>query len=156
MEHAAFEALLKRFTAAVEQADGTALGALFTPDGVYHDTFYGDFTSPAAIANMLERFHQDAKDFRWSMREPATNGKFGYARWTFSYTSLLAGCQGKRVVVEGMSRFVLSQGQIAHYTESFPGGCALTQLGFAPERLKKVLGRWEQSFKQAPQNKAHL
>ena len=105
---------------------------------------------------MLEKFHQDAKDFRWSMREPAVDGDLGYARWGFSYQSLLQGCVGTRVVVEGMSRFVLQGASIAHYTESFPGGCALAQLDFAPERLKKILGRWGKGFKQAPQNAGHL
>lgn len=49
-----FDAILSRFTAAVEAGDGTALGALFTQDGIYHDTFYGEFHGPSAIKDMLE------------------------------------------------------------------------------------------------------
>ncbi|MEL0091445.1 MAG: nuclear transport factor 2 family protein, partial [Rhodospirillales bacterium] len=59
-----FSDLLARFTAAVETGDGTELGKLFTLDGVYHDTFYGEFQGPAAIKNMLENhFWRDAEAF---------------------------------------------------------------------------------------------
>ena len=49
-----FPDLLARFTGAVEAGDGAALAALFTDDGVYHDTFYGAFQGREAIRDMLE------------------------------------------------------------------------------------------------------
>ena len=45
-----FEAVLGRFTAAVEAGDGHALASLFTPDGVYEDRFYGAKAGREAIA----------------------------------------------------------------------------------------------------------
>ena len=44
-----FPELLAQFTDAVAAGDGTALGALFTDDGTYTDTFYGAFTGRDAI-----------------------------------------------------------------------------------------------------------
>ena len=137
-----FQGLLDAFTAAVESADGAALGELFTEDGIYHDTFYGAFEGPDAIAQMLEqRFWGDAKGFRWSMRDPVCDGEIGYARWVFSYSSTLPGSEGRRVVFEGMSCFELDGDKIYRYGEIFDSGVALAQLDFAPERLAKILGR---------------
>ena len=36
-------AMLDEFCRAVERRDGSAVAALFTEDGVYHDEFYGRF-----------------------------------------------------------------------------------------------------------------
>ena len=73
---AEFGKLLTQFTAAVEAADGAALGALFHADGVYTDTFYGAFAGPDAIADMLDNyFHRDAEQFRWDMFEPVCDGR---------------------------------------------------------------------------------
>ena len=152
-----FPALLKEFTAAVEAGDGKRLGALFPADGTYHDTFYGEFRGPAAIAEMLEnRFWKDAQDFRWSMRHPVCDGKTGYAEWTFSYTSTMADSAGKRVIAEGMSRFALQDGKIQHYGEIFDGALALSQLGFPPERIAKLLRKWNEQRRALPQAAAHL
>ena len=63
-----FEAVLGRFTAAVEAGDGERLAALFTPDGVYEDRFYGAKAGREAIADMLEQeFWGHAEGFRWRM-----------------------------------------------------------------------------------------
>jgi len=146
-----FENLLTRFTAAVEAGDGAALAALFTGDGVYHDTFYGIFQGRAAIKAMLEeRFHGDAERFRWDMERAVSDGKTGYACWNFSYASRLPGSRGRRVVAEGMSCFALENGLIRHYGEKFDGGMALVQLDFAPERLVKLLRRWNEPLRDKP------
>src|SRR3546814_11178958 len=131
-----FTSLLGAFTAAVEAGDGGRLAALFTGDGVYHDTFYGEFTGPAAIAEMLEgRFWRDATAFRWDMLDPVREGERGYARWVFSYTSALPEAKGKRVIFEGMSRFELAGDRIRHYGEIFDIGLDLTPTDFAPETV---------------------
>ena len=49
-----FEAVLRDFTAAIEAGNGTALAALFTPEGSYHDGFYGESVGRDAIGRMLE------------------------------------------------------------------------------------------------------
>ncbi len=66
MQQAAFEELLKRFSAAAEAGDGEAFAQCFTPDGVYHDYIYGDHTGRADIAHMMsDLFHRDAgPDYR--------------------------------------------------------------------------------------------
>jgi ketosteroid isomerase-like protein len=152
-----FAALVTEFTAAVEAGDGTRLARLFTEDGVYHDTFYGEFKGRAAIKDMLEkRFWGDAKAFKWEAYEPVSDGRLGYCGWNFSYTSSQAGSEGRRVVVEGMSRFRLRDGLIEHYGEKLDAGMALAQLDFAPERLAKLFRRWNEAVRAKPALQAHL
>ena len=132
----AFTDILGQFTADVEAGDGHALAALFTEDGVYHDTFYGEFKGRDAIQDMLDNhFWRDAKAFRWDMREPLEGGGIGYSNWSFSYESRLEGAVGKRILFEGMSRFRLNDGMIERYDEVFDMGIALSQTAFAPDRI---------------------
>ena len=152
-----FEALLGEFTAAVEAGDGRRLAALFTEDGVYHDTFYGEFQGRPAIAEMLEqRFWRDATAFRWDMLQPACEGDRGYARWLFSYESKLAEAKGKRILFEGMSRFALRDGAIRRYDEVFDIGIALSQTHFAPERVARIVGRAGAALRQRHAGSRHL
>jgi ketosteroid isomerase-like protein len=135
-------AVLKEFSAAVESGDGRRLAALFTPDGVYHDTFYGEFKGPEAIREMLEgRFYRDADKFLWDFFEPVSDSKLAYAKWAFSYTAKMPRSAGKRVAFEGISQFELSGGKIRHYGEVFNSGAAFVQLGLEPARMEKVLRR---------------
>ena len=152
-----FPALVKVFTAAVEAADGTRLASLFTEDGIYHDTFYGEFKGRAAIKAMLEeRFWGDAKAFKWDAFDAVCDGTHGYCSWHFSYTSSQGESAGKRVVAEGMSHFRLRGGLIEHYGEKFDGGMALVQLDFAPERLVKLLRRWNAQVLAKPALAEHV
>ena len=152
-----FPAILKEFTAAVEAGNGKRLGALFLPDGVYHDTFYGEFKGPERIAEMLESyFWRDAEAFRWDMLEPAVQGDLGYARWVFSYTSKLPEAKGKRALFEGIGRFQLSNGKIRHYGEVFDVGIALTQVNFAPERIAKILAKAADAARNRHMGSRHL
>lgn len=154
-----FSEMLNRFTAAVEQADGGALAALFTPDGAYHDTFYGAFQGRDAIADMLEnRFWGDAETFLWDMFEPVydDNRNLGYARWMFSYSSTMADSAGKRVAFDGMSQFSVNQGLIANYREVFSAGLGLVQLDMDPVRTDKILRRMTDTHKKDPEWGRHL
>ncbi len=152
-----FEDLLRRFTGAVEANDGAALGALFAAGGVYTDTFYGAFTGPAAIADMLENhFHRDAERFRWTMFDPVFDGGRGYARWLFSYGSLLADSAGTRVVFGGMSSFEIKSGLIQGYDEVFSAGEAFVQLGMAPARVEKILARFAAATRDRAAATRHL
>src|SRR5260370_31698910 len=79
-------ALLKAFCSAVERRDGKAFANLFTEDSVYHDIFYGAFKGRQKIGDMVDDwFHRTARDFRWEMFRPVTDGKTLYAYYTFSY-----------------------------------------------------------------------
>ena len=152
-----FADILTRLTSAVERGDGAGLASLFLPDGTYVDGFYGAFTGRDAIAAMLtEHFHGVARDFRWQMLDPVCDGQTGYARWIFSYTSTLPGAAGKRCVFDGMSRFELEGGLIRRYSEVFDRALALVQLGFAPERIARTVGRAAERLRDQPEAKAHL
>ena len=144
-----FEAVLARFTAAVEAGDGRALAALFTEDGVYHDGFYGASVGRDAIARMLEQdFWGNAEGFRWRMFDPVCDASVGYARYLFSYDSKLPGVEGHKVVFDGMSQFTFEGDLIACYREQFNTGMALAQLDFAPERIAKHLARRADALRQ--------
>lgn len=154
-----FTSLLTRFTGAVEGADGAALAALFTDDGIYHDTFYGSFQGRMAIADMLDnRFWGDAKAFRWDMFEPVYDAVagIGYARWVFSYTATMADFAGRRVAFDGMSRFSTEDGLIHDYREVFSAGLAFVQLGMAPDRAATILQRMVSSHSDDPEWARHL
>jgi ketosteroid isomerase-like protein len=157
MDHAQFETLLGAFTAAVERDGGTALAALFTEDGVYHDVFYGAFEGRPKIAWMLEdHFWAHGENYRWAMHEPIVSGDIGYAHWTFSFTSKLPEAAGKRVVWDGMSRFQLRGELIAHYKEVFDIAIALTQTAFPADRIARVAGKHVQRLRSREAGGAHL
>ena len=152
-----FDALLEKFTAAVEAGDGKALAALFTEDGVYHDTFYGAFQGREAIRDMLENyFWRDAQAFRWDMKEPLHQGDLAYAHWLFSYESRLAGAEGKRVAFRGFSCFHLEGGLIKHYGELFDQGIALAQTNFPAERMARRLAKEADAQREAAAGTRHL
>jgi len=138
-----FDAILKKFTATVEQADYEAFGNLFTEDGVYHDGFYGAFEGREAVVGMLrEHFHGAAINYKWVMEEGVYQEPIGYARYIFSYDFKLEGDETQHVVFEGMSQFTIKDGRIACYREMFDKGIPLTQLNFPAERIAKSLSRW--------------
>lgn len=134
-----FAELLRQFAAAVEKNDGAGLAALFTPDGVYEDGFFGLHRGRAAIAAMLQRFHDTGGDYWWEFLDPVSDGTTGYARYRFSYRSRLRESMARPVVFEGIGCFAFAGGLIAHYRESFDHGVALVQLGFSPERIARIL-----------------
>src|SRR5581483_4003988 len=151
-----FSALLDRFAAAIIANDGTGLAALFTEDGTYDDGFFGAHTGRPAIGQMLQRFHDTGRDYRWDWSEPLSGDRIAYARWRFSYASRLPGSEGKPVMFEGISRFLFRDGLIAHYAEAFDRGVALVQLAMPPDRIARVLGKAAAAQNAAPEARAHL
>lgn len=136
------QTLLHTFSDAVRNRDGAAFARLFTEDGVYHDVFYGAFRGREKIAEMVnDWFYRTAEDFRWHLHDPVSNGTTLYARYTFSYRSLLPEAQGRRVMFEGVAIYTLRDGLIAEYREVASTGPALLDLGFTPERVAKILAR---------------
>lgn len=149
--------LLSRFTTAVEAGDGAAFAALFTPDGVYHDVFYGVFQGRERISAMLtDWFHRDARDFRWDMHAPVCDGTTLYARYVFSFTSKLPDAEGKRAMFEGVSIMTLRDGLIATYREVANAAPGLADLGFPPERLARIIAREGRELKARPEAARHL
>ena len=149
-------ALLKDFTTAVERRDGKGFANLFTEDGVYHDVFYGAFRGREKIAEMIDDwFHRTARDFRWEMFRPVSDGTMLYAYYTFSYVSTLPEAEGKRVGFDGVSIMRLKDGRIAEYREVANVGPGFVDMGFAPERVAKILAKEGAHLKQQPEWNRH-
>ncbi|MFT4277893.1 MAG: nuclear transport factor 2 family protein [Rhodopseudomonas sp.] len=152
-----FARLLESLTRAAESGDGARFANHFTEDATYHDYIYGPHTGRAEIAAMMqELFHRDAADYRWEMFDPVCNGDLGYAWSLSSFTSTVPEFKGQRVVIDGISRFVLRGGLIAEYRESVNGGVAMAQLGVAPERMAKVFRKWSGWLQQRPETQDYL
>lgn len=148
--------LLQTFCSAVERRDGKSFAALFTPDGVYHDVFYGAFEGRERIAEMIDDwFYRTASDFRWEMFRPVCDGERLYAYYTFSYVSTLPEAKGQRVGFEGVSMMRLEGGMIAEYREVANVGPGFVAMGFAPERVSKILAREGEHLKQRPEWARH-
>jgi len=143
-----FRVLIERLTQAICRGDGAVAAACFTPDGSYHDGFYGEFRGREAIRGMVENhFHANARDFTWTLADALSDGKLAYARYDFSYVSKIPGSAGKRIFFSGIAQLRLEDGLIAHYGEVFDRGVALAQMNFAPERMAKSLARWAEAEK---------
>jgi ketosteroid isomerase-like protein len=150
-------AMLRAFCEAVERRNGTAFAALFTEDGVYHDVFYGAFSGRAKIAEMIDDwFYRTATDFRWDMHDPVSDGHTLYARYTFSYRSLLPEAKGARVMFEGVAIMTLRDGLIAEYHEVANTATGFVDMNFAPERIAKIVAKHGAALKARPEMKRHL
>ena len=156
MDATDFTRLLDRMMDAAEAGDGAAFAACFTPDATYHDYVYGPHVGRAEIERMLvELFRRDAgPDYRWRMHDPVCAGDTGYAWSLSSFTSTVPEFAGRRVVIDGISRFRLSGGLIAEYFESVNGCVAMAQLGVAPERMAKVARKWANRLLAEPRTLA--
>ena len=151
-----FTNLLSAFTAAAAANDGEGLAALFTEDSTYEDGFFGAHTGRPAIAKMLQRFHDTGRDYRWEFLDPLSDPVIGYARFRFSYASLLPEAAGLPVFFEGMSCFRFRGGLIEYYREAFDRGVALVQLDFSAERIKRVLEKAAATQNRSPKARRHL
>jgi len=151
-----FDTLLARFAAAVASRDGPGLAALFSEDGCYDDYFFGSHVGRDAIAAMLERFYDGGEAFCWQFSEPVCDGALGYASYCFSYRSREPESAGRLIVFEGMSRFRLRDGLIAHYGEVFDRGIAFVQLGYETPRVRKLLDRYAAELAESERVRDHL
>jgi uncharacterized protein (TIGR02246 family) len=143
-----FSDLVSSFATCAAAGDGDALADLFTDDGVYVDYFFGPYQGRDAIKAMLAHFADGGRDFEWRFTDPVSDGRLGYARYVFSYTSKAPEAAGARVVFDGMSQFTLApDGRIERYVEVFDRGMALAQQHFAPERITKIGRRYAMALK---------
>ena len=150
-------ALLRAFCDAVEAHNGKAFAELFAEDGVYHDVFYGAFEGRAKIAGLIDDwFYRTACDFRWDMHAPVSDGHTLYARYTFSYRSLLPEAKGARAMFEGVAIMRLRDGRIAEYHEVANTAPAFVELNFAPERIAKIVAKQGAALKARPEMARHL
>ena len=152
-----FAQLLNDFTRSAESGDGARFARHFTPDAIYHDYIYGAHRGRADIAHMMaDLFHRDAADYRWEMFDPVCDGEQGYAWSLSSFTSKIPQFEGRRVVIDGISRFILRDGLIAEYRESVNGGVAMVQLGVEPDRMTKIFRRWTGWLNERPETQDYL
>ncbi|MDP6352535.1 MAG: nuclear transport factor 2 family protein [Alphaproteobacteria bacterium] len=152
-----FGALMAKMTGAASAGDGAAVAECFTPDGTYHDVFYGAFTGADAIQDMIENyFHRDAANFRWDLHDPVDDGETGYVRYVFSYDSKLPEAGGKRALFEGIGVVRLKNGLIAHYSEVANTAPGLLMMGFAPERMAKIMARQGDELKGRDEAAGHI
>jgi hypothetical protein len=151
-----FEKVLNRFAAAVVANDGAALAAMFTPNGVYDDGFFGRHQGRDAIIVMLQRFHETGRDYRWDWIDPVSDGTTGYAKFRFSFASRLPECDGNPVMFEGIGRLRFDDGLIAHYDEAFDRGVALVQLGFPADRIRRIVEKAAAAQNGTAEARAHL
>ena len=152
----AFADLLGRFARACVANDAARFAGFFTEDGTYEDDFFGLFRGRDEIAAMLQRFHDTGENYRWDFYDLVTDGALAYASFRFSFASKLPGCEGRPVLITGISCFRFRGPLIAAYRETFDTGIALAQLGFAPERLKRVLGKEAAAQNAAADAREHL
>jgi ketosteroid isomerase-like protein len=154
MDHAR---MLKAFCDAVERRDGATFAQLFAEDGIYYDVFYGSFKGRAKIAEMInDWFYRTARDFRWDMHDPVSDGRMLYARYTFSYVSTLPEARDKRVGFEGVAIMRLARDLIAEYREVANVGPAFVALNFAPERVCKILAKEGEALRADPTMARHI
>jgi hypothetical protein len=151
-----FAKLLTAFADAVQANDSRRLAMLFGPDGIYEDGFFGAHTGRAAIAAMLQRFHETGTNYLWEFFDPVSDGATGYARFRFSYASRLPESMGRPVLFEGISCFRFRGELIAHYSEAFDRGVALSQLAFPAERIGRILAKAVAAQNQSPEARRHL
>jgi len=148
--------LVRAFTKAAEDRNGAALAALFTENGVLHDVFYGAFEGRVRIAELIDDwFYRQARDFRWDMFDPVSDGRNLYARYLFSYVSTVPEAQGRRVMFEGVALMRLEGGLIAEWREVANTGPALLDMGFPPERVAKILRRQGELLLARPEAARH-
>ena len=135
--------IVREFERAFNRQDVAALVACFTPDGSYHDTFFGGHTGPAGLRAMFERMFREGRDYAWTMETVVETETGAAAEWSFAYTvtDAIPRSAGRAVRFRGMSVFEKRDGKIAAYRESFDLGAALLQLGFSPEAMARTIRR---------------
>jgi hypothetical protein len=90
------------------------------------------------------------------MHDPVSDGATLYARYTFSYRSILPEAKGARAMFEGVAIMRLRDGKIAEYHEVANTSPAFVDLNFAPERIAKIVGKQGAELKARPEMKRHL
>ena len=135
-----FAEKVARFARAVEQRDGPAFAALFTPDALYHDAIYGAVHGREAIEKMMvDNWYRDGDRWLWDMHDAVCDAERGYARYVASFTSINRFSQGQRVVAKGVAMFGFEGELFSSYHEVANGTPALWDLQVRGEHLERVV-----------------
>jgi hypothetical protein len=70
-----------------------------------------------------------------------SDGTLLYARYVFSYRSLLPEAKGARAMFQGVAILRLREGLIAEYREVADTAPAFVAMGFAPERIARIAAK---------------
>lgn len=150
-----FAKRITMMTQAAAKGDGAAVTACFTPDGVYHDVFYGAFIG-SEITDLIEgHFHRDATAFRWDLHDPVQSGNIGYVRYVFSYSSRLPGHEGRRGLFEGVAICRLREGLISDYREVANAATGLASIGAADDKITRFVARETKALIERPEAAQH-
>jgi hypothetical protein len=90
------------------------------------------------------------------MHDPVSDGETLYARYTFSYRSLLPEAKGARAMFEGVAIMRLRGGKIAEYHEVANTATGFVDMNFAAERMAKIFSRQAAALRARPEMKRHL
>ncbi len=151
-----FANAIRAMAAAVERGDAQGVAACFTPDGLYHDLFYGTYRGSDIARLIDDYFYRDGRDFRWDMIDPVEVDGTGYARYVFSYTPKAAGQEGKRAIFEGVAYCRMRGDKILEYREVANVSMALVDMDFAPERVVELI-RWQSTeLRKRTETQRHL
>jgi hypothetical protein len=147
---------VKAFNKAIASADGDAVAALFTENGVYDDLVYGPQVGHFAIRDLFRRMKGSGRDYRADIEDVVSSDTQAYGRYRFSFTTQNGPYAERRVAIEGIGHFSFRDGLIAHYQETANQGLTLVQLGMEPEKIERVLKRWTIELLSDPKMQPHL
>ena len=135
-----FASLLNEFTLSAESGDGARFAGHFTEDAHLLRLHLRPAHGRADIAHMMQNlFHRDADGLSLGNVRSGVRRQHGLCRGRCRVSPrTIPQFKGQRVVIDGMSRFIVRDGLIAEYRESVNGGVAMAQLGVEPERMAKV------------------
>ncbi len=99
--------IVREFERAFNRQDVAVLVACFTPDGSYHDTFFGGHAGADNLRAMFERMFREGRDYAWTMETVVETEECAAAEWTFAYvvSDAIPRSAGRRVRFRGMSVF---------------------------------------------------
>lgn len=152
-----FRELMQELTEAVIAYDGQRLAKLFTEDGYYEDSLRGRFQGRAEIRRLGDEIFKEALgEMKWDMVDAVDDGRIGYARWVFSFTSRRPGSEGKRVVLRGMSIAELDKGLIKTFQDVYDAGTGLAQVDAPAEAYRDLYAEKAAEIVADPALAAHL
>jgi len=152
-----FPELMKELTEAVIAYDGQRLAKLFTEDGYYEDSLRGRFHGKTEIRRLGDEVFKVALgEMKWDIADAVDDGRVGYARWVFSFTSRRQGSEGKRVVLRGMSVAELENGLMKAFQDVYDGGMVFAQLGVPAEAYRDLYAKKAAEIVADPGLAAHL
>lgn len=123
-----------RFSAAFNAGDVDGLLGCFTPDAVYADLFYGQFTGRAALRSLFERMYAEGERHEWIMTQVAATAGCTIGQWRFGFM-----VSGRRLAYGGASVFETRGGLCYAYREYFDRAAVLLALGMSPAAVARIV-----------------